>query len=147
MNIKSSGELQEQVAKYKPSDKINVVVKRGGKDLILDVVLKGKLGTSDMAASSKIGTKLGGKLETLDKATAEKNDLEGGVIIKELGDGIIGKSRIEKGFVITQVNDTPVNTVEEFYEALKKVTGNSVKIAGVYPGYFGNYAFILNLNE
>ena len=53
----------------------------------------------------------------------------------------------EKGFVITQVNDTPVNTVEEFYEALKKVTGNSVKIAGVYPGYFGNYAFILNLNE
>ena len=147
VNIKSSGELQEQVAKYKPSDKINVVVKRGGKDMILDVVLKGKLGTTDMAASSKLGTKLGGKLETLDKATAEKNDLEGGVIIKELGDGIIGKSRIEKGFVITQVNDISVNTVEEFYEALKKITGSSVKISGVYPGYFGNYAFILNLNE
>ncbi|MFZ9147235.1 MAG: serine protease, partial [Sediminibacterium sp.] len=60
---------------------------------------------------------------------------------------IIGKSRIEKGFVITQVNDMPVNTVEEFYEALKKVTGSSVKISGVYPGYFGNYAFILNLND
>jgi S1-C subfamily serine protease len=147
VNIKSSGELQEQVAKYKPSDKINVVVKRGGKDMILDVVLKGKLGTTDMAASSKLGTKLGGKLETLDKATAEKNDLEGGVIIKELGDGIIGKSRIEKGFVITQVNDISVNTVEEFYEALKKINGSSVKISGVYPGYFGNYAFILNLNE
>ena len=108
VTIKSSGELPEQVAKYKPSDKINVVVRRAGKDMTIDVVLKGKLGISDLAASSKMATKLGGKLETLDKATAEKNDLEGGVIIKELGDGIIGKSRIEKGFVITQVNDTPV---------------------------------------
>jgi S1-C subfamily serine protease len=73
--------------------------------------------------------------------------LEGGVIVKDLGDGIIGKSRIEKGFVITQVNETPVSSVEEFYDALKKITGASVKLSGVYPGYFGNYAFILNLNE
>ena len=147
VTIKSSGELQEQVAKYKPSDKVNVVVKRGGKDLAIDIVLKGKLGSSDLASSSKIASKLGGKLETLDKTTAEKNDLEGGVIVKDLGDGIIGKSRIEKGFVITQVNETPVSSVEEFYDALKKITGASVKLSGVYPGYFGNYAFILNLNE
>jgi MraZ protein len=53
----------------------------------------------------------------------------------------------EKGFVITHVNEEPVNTVEEFYEALKKANSSSVKISGVYPGYFGNYAFILNLNE
>ena len=69
------------------------------------------------------------------------------ILIKELGTGIIGKSRIEKGFVITHVNEEPVNTVEEFYEALKKASSSSVKISGVYPGYFGNYAFILNLNE
>ena len=41
----------------------------------------------------------------------------------------------------------PVKTVEEFYEALKQVSNNSVKLSGIYPGYFGNYAFILNLNE
>ena len=145
--IKSSGELQEQVAKYKPNDKINIVVKRGGKDMNIDVILKGKLGNSDLASSSKVAEKLGGKLENVDKATAEKNDLSGGVVVKELGSGIIGKSRIEKGFVITHVNDKPINTVEEFYEALKKVTGNNVKLSGIYPGYFGNYAFMLNLNE
>jgi hypothetical protein len=37
--------------------------------------------------------------------------------------------------------------VEEFYEALKKANSSNIKIGGVYPGYFGNYAFILNLNE
>ena len=83
----------------------------------------------------------------MDKTTAEKNDLSGGVVVKELGNGILGKSRVEKGFVITQVNDKTVNNVEEFYEALKKVTSASIKLSGIYPGYFGNYAFVLNLND
>lgn len=147
VTIKSTGELQEQVAKYKPSDKVATIIKRGGKEISIDIVLKAKLGNSELAATSKAASKLGGKLESLDQATAEKNDLEGGVIVKELGTGILGKSRIEKGFVITQVNDEPIKNVEEFYEALKKITGNTVKLSGVYPGYFGNYAFMLNLNE
>ena len=145
--VKTSPELQEQVSRYKPGDKMNLIIKREGKDMSLEVILRAKLGTTDLVKSSKAAEKLGGKLETIDKATAEKNDLEGGVLIKELGTGIIGKSRIEKGFVITHVNEEPVKTVEEFYEALKKASSSSVKISGVYPGYFGNYAFILNLNE
>jgi 3-methylcrotonyl-CoA carboxylase alpha subunit len=36
---------------------------------------------------------------------------------------------------------------QEFYEALKKLTGATVKLSGIYPGFFGNYAFMLNLNE
>jgi Do/DeqQ family serine protease len=147
VSIKSSGELQEQVAKYKPSDKISLVVKRDGKDITLDVTLRAKLGNTDLASSSKVAEKLGGKLETIDKNVAAKNDIEGGVVVKELGNGIIGKSRIEKGFVITHVNDKAVKNVEEFYEALKKATGNTIKLSGIYPGYFGNYAFMLNLNE
>ena len=147
VSVKTSPELQEQVSRYKPGDKMNLVVKRDGKEITMEVTLKAKLGNSDLAKSSKAAEKLGGKLETLDKATAQKNDLEGGVLIKELGNGIISKSRIEKGFVITHVNEEPVNTVEEFYDALKKANTNSIKISGVYPGYFGNYAFILNLNE
>ena len=131
----------------KPSDKISLVVKRDGKDITLDVTLRAKLGNTDLASSSKVAEKLGGKLETIDKNVAAKNDIEGGVVVKELGNGIIGKSRIEKGFVITHVNDKAVKNVEEFYEALKKATGNTIKLSGIYPGYFGNYAFMLNLNE
>jgi S1-C subfamily serine protease len=98
-------------------------------------------------ASSKAAEKLGGKLETVDKTTAEKNEIDGGVVVKELGNGILGKSRVEKGFVITHVNDQPVKNTEDFYEALKKLTGGTVKLSGVYPGFFGNYAFMLNLND
>jgi S1-C subfamily serine protease len=145
--VTSSPELQEQIAKYKPNDKITITLKRDNKDLTINATLKAKLGNTDLASSSKAAEKLGGKLETIDKATAEKNDVDGGVIVKELGDGILGKSRVEKGFVITHVNDQPVKNTEEFYEALKKLTGATVKLSGVYPGFFGNYAFMLNLND
>lgn len=145
--ITTSPELQEQIAKYKPNDKITLTVKRDNKELNLNATLKAKLGNTDLASSSKAAEKLGGKLETVDKATAEKNDIEGGVLVKELGNGILGKSRVEKGFVITHVNEQPVKNTEEFYEKLKKLTGATVKLSGIYPGFFGNYAFILNLNE
>ena len=146
ISVTSSPELQEQIAKYKPNDKITITLKRDNKDLTLNATLKAKLGNTDLA-SSKAAEKLGGKLETVDKATAEKNEIDGGVVVKELGNGILGKSRVEKGFVITHVNDQPVKNTEEFYEALKKLTGATVKLSGIYPGFFGNYAFMLNLNE
>ncbi len=145
--IKTSPELQEQVSRYKPGDKITIVVKRGSKELPIPIVMKAKIGVTDLAKSSKVGEKLGGKLETVDKLITEKYDIEGGAVVKELGTGILSKSKIEKGFVITHLNEKPVKTVEEFYEALKQVSNNSVKLSGIYPGYFGNYAFILNLNE
>jgi Do/DeqQ family serine protease len=146
VTIKTAPELQEQISRYKPGDKIAVVVKRAGKEMSFDVVLKAKLGNTDLTKSSKMAEKLGGKLENVDKATADKHDIDGGVIIKELGSGVLGKSRVEKGFVITSVNDEEVKTVEEFYEAVKKSNG-SVKLGGFYPGYYGNYAFILNLKD
>ena len=146
------GLSDEQIKKME--EDLNTKFKEGEGIIITDVleggaakVAKAKLGSTDLSKSSSAAEKLGGRLENLDKATAEKNDLEGGVIIKELGSGILGKSRVEKGFVITHVNEEPVKTVEEFYEALKKANSSNIKIGGVYPGYFGNYAFILNLNE
>ncbi len=144
--VKSAPELQEQISKYKPGDKITLTIKRNDKETNIDIVLKAKLGNTDVAKSSKLIEKLGGKIETLDKATADKNEVSGGVVVKELGNGVLGKSSIEKGFVILTVNDKEVNNLSEFYDAINKSNGN-VKLGGFYPGYFGNYAFILNLKD
>ena len=144
--IKTAPELQEQVSRFKPGDKVAMIVKRNGKETPIEVVLKAKLGTSDLSKSSKMAEKLGGKLENVDKATAQKNDIDGGVVVKELGSGVLSKSRVEKGFVITSVNDDEVKNVEEFYEAIKKSNG-AIKLTGFYPGYYGSYAFIINLND
>ena len=144
--VKSAPELQEQVSKYKPGDKITLTVKNNDKETTVDIILKAKLGNTDVAKSSKMIEKLGGKIETLDKATAEKNEINGGVIIKELGSGVLAKSSIEKGFVIMSVNDKEVTNLSEFYDAINKSSG-TVKLGGFYPGYYGTYAFIVNLKD
>jgi S1-C subfamily serine protease len=144
--IKTAPELQEQVARFKPGDKVAMTVKRNGKDISLEVILKAKLGTADLTKSSKMAEKLGGKLETVDKATAQKNDIDGGVVIKDLGIGVLSKSRIEKGFIITSVNEEEINNVEDFYDSIKKSNG-AIKLSGFYPGFAGTYAFIINLKD
>ena len=146
VTIKSSPELQEQVSKYKPGDKITLTVKHNDKESTIDIILKAKLGNTEVAKSSKLTEKLGGKIETLDKATADKNEINGGVVIKELGTGVLSKSSIEKGFVIMSVNDKEITNLTDFYDAINKSNG-SVKLGGFYPGYYGNYAFMLNLND
>lgn len=144
--IKTAPELQEQVARFKPGDKVAMTIKRNGKDISLEVILKAKLGTADLTKSSMMAEKLGGKLETVDKATAQKNDIDGGVVIKDLGSGVLSKSRIEKGFVITSVNEEEIKNIEEFYDAIKKSNG-AIKLSGFYPGYNGTYAYIINLKD
>ncbi|MEK0423189.1 MAG: hypothetical protein RLZ95_1099 [Bacteroidota bacterium] len=144
--VKSAPELQEQVSKYKPGDKITLTVKNNDKESTVEIVLKAKLGNTDVAKSSKMIEKLGGKIETLDKATAEKNEINGGVIIKDIGNGVLAKSSIEKGFVIMTVNDKEVTNLSEFYDAINKSNG-TVKLGGFYPGYYGTYAFIINLRD
>lgn len=144
--LKSAPELQEQVSRYKPGDKAKLIINRAGKEITIDIVFKAKVGNIDIAKSSKTAEKLGGKLETIDKNTAEKNDVAGGVLVKELGTGLLGKSRVEKGFVITHVDEQPIKNIEEFYEALKNAK-TSIKLSGIYPGYFGSYAFMLDLKD
>ena len=144
--VKSSPELQEQVSKYKPGDKITITTKHNDKESTVDIILKAKLGNTEVAKSSELTEKLGGKIETLDKATADKNEINGGVVIKELGTGVLSKSSIEKGFVIMSVNDKEVTNLNDFYDAINKSNG-SVKLGGFYPGYYGNYAFMLNLKD
>ena len=54
VTIKSSPELQEQIARYKPSDKISVQIKRDGKEMTFNATLKAKIGDdANLATSSK----------------------------------------------------------------------------------------------
>ncbi|MFW2477866.1 MAG: S1C family serine protease, partial [Sediminibacterium sp.] len=52
-NVVTNGpELQEQVALYKPGDKISVSYKRGGKENTVNITLKNKVGTTEVVKST-----------------------------------------------------------------------------------------------
>ncbi len=82
--ITNGPELQEQVARYKPGDKISLVYKRGGSENTVSLTLKNKAGNTDVVKVSGIMEQLGGDLENVDKKTATANEIAGGVLVKKL---------------------------------------------------------------
>jgi serine protease Do len=148
VNVTSGPELQEQVAKYKPGDKITLTYKRDGKESIANLTLKNKVGNTDLVKNGSLIEKLGAELENIDKKVAVANEIAGGVVVKKIKkEGLLANSKMQDGFVITSVNDREIKNLDELKAALASAKGSTVRLGGIYPGYEGSYAYPLNLSE
>lgn len=147
VTITSGPELQEQVARYKPGDKVTVQYKRGGKENTVTITLKNKAGNTDIVRSSSVIEKLGGELVNLDKKVATANDVPGGVLVKKVGNGLLSKSRMEDGFVITGINGKEIVNLDELKIALGNIKSGTIRIDGFYPGFEGRYTYPLQITE
>jgi Do/DeqQ family serine protease len=144
-NINTSSELQEQVSRYKPGDKITVTYIRNGKENTASLTLKNKSGNYEVVKTESSFDNLGGELVTVDKETARKNDITGGIQVKKLGDGLLKNTRIQEGFIITSVDGQDVNSIDDLKNVLNNSDG-TVRLEGIYPGYDGTYGYPLSLN-
>lgn len=145
--VTSASEMVEQVANYRPGDKITINYKRDGKELKSTVTLKNESGTYDVVkgeAKTAIGDKIGGELVTIENKQAQQWGISGGIQVKKIGDKLLATTRMQEDFVITSVNGQPVKTKEDLFAILQKAQG-TVRLEGVYPGFEGNYAYPLNL--
>lgn len=147
VRVTSGPEMVEQVARYKPGDKISLSYLRTGKEYTVQLTLKNRVGNTDIVREATILDKLGATLENLDKRAATAYDLPGGVVVKRVGEGYLSKTKMQDGFVITSVDGTTVKTVDELASILEKNKGRRVKIEGIYPGYEGSYGYPLNLTD
>lgn len=145
--VTTGPELQEQVTRYKPGDKISLTYLRGGKENTVSLTLKNKAGTTDIVKTTGILEKLGAELVAIDSKTATANQINGGVLVKKIGDGLLRKTRMQEGFIITSVNDQEIKSVNELDKILSINKGRKVKIEGVYPGFESTYPYPLDLSD
>jgi serine protease Do len=146
--IRTNTALIEYIGRRRPGDKVNVTVNRKGKELTIPVTLKtreGKTGSVVKPEERDGFAALGIELEDIDAKNLKKLDIQSGVRVKALGNGKLARNTdIREGFIITRVNDTPVKSVKEFNEILKKKKpGELTILSGIYedlPREF-NYAF------
>ena len=146
VEINTSSELQEQISRYKPGDKINITYTRDGKENTVSITLKNKAGNYEVVKTQTLFDNLGGDLVTIDKETARKNDITGGVQVRKLGNGLLKNTRMQEGFIITSVDGQDVNSIDDLKSVLNNSDG-TVKLEGVYPGYDGTYGYPLTLNS
>jgi Do/DeqQ family serine protease len=145
-NVNSGPEIQDQVSRFKPGDKINVTYVRDGKERTTALTLKNKAGNYEVVKNETVYDNLGGELMTVDKETARKNDISGGVQVKKLGDGLLKNTRIQEGFIITSVDGQDVNSLDDLKNILNNSDG-TVKLEGIYPGYDGTFGYPLTLSK
>jgi Do/DeqQ family serine protease len=143
IDVNNVPQLQEQVGKFRPGDKVAVTVLRDGRENVMDLVLRGREGNTKVAArddATKSGLVLGAQLvkATPDELRALK--LQNGVKVKTLNGGKLRSSGIREGFIITRIDQQPMREPEDILNALGSRKGG-VLIEGVYPNgmkaYYG----------
>lgn len=132
--VKSAPEVQEQISKYRPKDKISVQILRNSKQINIPVVLQSE--TSEVAVindgQSATAIVFGAKLREAQKTILEKLGLRFGVEVMSVENGKFLTAGIKKGFIITHINQIPVKSVQEVKSVFQK-SRRSVLIEGVYP--------------
>jgi serine protease Do len=142
--VNSSAELQEQVSKFHPGDKISILIKRDEERKQIDVTLRNKLGNTDVIKSKDLAF-LGAEFEPISTQEKYRLQINRGVRIKNLRSGKFKDEDIKEGFIIYKINETPISKVDDIKEALQNVKDGGIFISGIYPdGSVKYYAFSLD---
>ncbi|NDP21561.1 MAG: Do family serine endopeptidase [Paludibacter sp.] len=150
--VKSVAELQEQIGRYRPGDKITIKVVRNNADITLDVHLKNRQGNMGVVTSQNSIDILGATFKDIDNKVRLQLGLDYGIEIKSLIKGKLTDAGIKPGFIILKINNQPIQTADDVQTAFDSVINNgdskdkALYIAGTYPDGKVMY-YAINLGE
>jgi serine protease Do len=138
--VNSVNQLQEQISRYRPKEKIELIVNRNNKKKLYQATLRNMEGGFEIVQSKNIINILGAELKEIDSNTRRNLGINNGIQVIKLNDGKLKDGGVREGYIITRVNRTNVGSVQELYNNLQGLSG-AVLIEGVYPnGLVAYYA-------
>ena len=133
--VNSTTQLKENVGQYRPGDKVDVEVNRGGHHHHYDLTLLNEAGNVDVVkkGDSFYNSEFGLMLQPIDQNDMSRLNIKNGLKIVEIRQGRFMNSGVPVDFVITKVNGVAVNDKTELENALKNNRSRRTTIEGVYP--------------
>jgi serine protease Do len=145
--VSSVSELQEQLSRYRPGDKINVSVLRNNKEISLPVTLKTLDNTTRLVKKTELKKysveELGVEFQDMEAEELSKFRLENGVRVSKLKAGKFAQVGIRENFIITSIDRKKVNSAEEAQRALENKKGNVIIEGNYTNGVRASYSFVL----
>jgi Do/DeqQ family serine protease len=141
-SVRSVPELQEQISRYRPGDRVDVTLWRERSERVVSVVLRNQNGNTELRDADREQTRnaLGVTLEKVDESELKALQIRGGAKVIRLNKGKLADAGVQKDFIITSVDGKPIFSPEEVITALQGKSGG-VLIEGVYPNgrkaYYG----------
>lgn len=129
--------LQEQIARYRPGDKVKIEYFRGKDKKEADATLKNSDGNTEVTKASNIDM-LGATLKEASDELRNKLRIRGGVEVAKVKEGQFKKAGIRDGFVILDINGERIMNVKNveavFQSLMRGETRDKVMfIKGLYP--------------
>lgn len=136
INVASSAEFSEQIARRRPGEKITLEYLRGVNKNQVTVTLKGEESLSGLARNNRqeleLQQRFGATFAPLEPAFKQRYRLRSGIVITDIqSGGFFDHAGIPAGTIITTVNGSPVNTVEDFSRLLARSRNGMARIEGV----------------
>ena len=122
--INKMAELQEEVSKRKPGDKVSITYMRDKKSYTKSLTLRNAQGTTTVIREVDIDD-MGVSLTPLTNTLKTQLNLPYGLEVTAIRNGAMEKAGITKGIIILRVNDTPMRERKDFDDAVRAANMSS----------------------
>ena len=137
----STPEFMEQIARYRPGDKLKLRVFRSGIEFTTYATLRNHLNTTDIIKVRKDAVLKDLGIEIRDLSSDELIDQKPGSKVVSVQQGsIVGDTNLEPGYIITSINEEPVRDADDVVELLNDAKGEII-LEGYYEKYPGNFPY------
>ena len=116
--IHSTSDLQEQIGRHRPGDKVAVTLLRGGKEEVVNVELTNRSGGLGLVQKSEDLSVLGAQFKEISSNTKQQLHINYGIQVTSLKNGKLKAAGVPNGFIILKVNNRTMRTVEDLTQAL-----------------------------
>lgn len=150
VKVRTVGELQDQVNRYRPGDKIDVTVLRNNSEQNISVVLKNASGNTSVVKQTDGLASVGAAFKDLTSDQKRQYGVSYGVVVSGVdNDGKFKKEGVAKGFIIMKVNNKPVSSaadLENLIQMIAKSNDKGLFLSGFYPDGKTKY-YAIDLDE
>lgn len=139
--VRTGADLTEAIGSHRPGESLDVVVNRNGRNEKFSLVLKNKLGTTEMLTrEEEILRSYGARLSELSSSEKRNLGLRYGVKVDEILGGRFEKAGIPEGFIMVKLNNVYINDVAEFEKLIQQFNpGDGALIQGFETNGKANY--------
>lgn len=133
----NSAQLQEQLNKYRPGDKITIKYVRDNTTGQTEVTLRNNQGNTKLTKANDF-TALGCAFKALSNEELKQHAISSGLQVVGIKDGKFKDAGIKEGFIILDINNSRVKSqedVEKIYNTIMKSSDSDkvMFITGIYP--------------
>ena len=138
--VNSSSQLQEQIGRFGPGDKVNITVVRDNSEKNYAITLRDNSGGEKISKAERSVNMMGADFNEVSEKERKQLGINNGVKIENLQAGKLRSAGIREGFIITSIDNQKIENAQQVEQIFSEKKGG-ILVEGIYPNgmkaYYG----------